>query len=101
MVAEYITNFLAPLATKHSSVVKDIPHSMKELPQVVPNQNSLLYTNKDPNQPDKYILDPRKTSLENKNKRIMNNSYTFRARLWVQHLLQIFLTQNFGNFFRS
>ena len=101
-VTEYIDHFLAPIATKHASYVKDTPDFLKKISQIKPNPNSFLVTldvdslytnidnkdgladvretfnqNPDPKRPDKEILDLLKICLE-------NNDFTFNGEWFLQ-----------------
>ncbi len=101
-VAEYIDHFLAPLATKHTSYVKDTPDFLSKISKFKPSKNSLLITldvdalytninnkdglktvksafenNPDPKRPDLQILELLEICLE-------NNDFMFNGEWFLQ-----------------
>jgi len=101
-VSEYIDHFLAPLAVKHDSYLKDTPDFLKKLGSIKPQPNCLLitldveslYTNidnndgiktvteafldtPDPNRPDQALLELLQICLE-------NNDFQFDKEWFLQ-----------------
>ena len=101
-IAEYIDYHLAPLATSHSSYIRDTPDFIEKLSKIKPNKNSFLITidvdslytnidnkdginaikqlfscNPDEKRPDKHILELLQLSLE-------NNDFMFNGDWYLQ-----------------